>query len=202
MSEQNKERVDGVENQALESVQIEGTNNYQSSEVIVDSTYSTKFLYKYTWANIFRFPISLIYIVTILLFIGIGVMYLVKNDSVRLLGIAFFALGLVMIPVMATLSNYSMTKGMKEQYKKYGLTGDFILSFYFGKEITMRNSVNKMISIFEYKDVKKIYSALGLVIIEMQNGYRIILDRNGVRNNVVQDIKAYVLDRVKEAKVS
>ncbi len=51
MSEQNKERVDGVENQALGSVQIEGTNNYQSSEVIVDSTYSTKFLYKYTWAN-------------------------------------------------------------------------------------------------------------------------------------------------------
>ncbi|HQC54933.1 MAG TPA: hypothetical protein PKX91_04325 [Clostridia bacterium] len=198
--------VEHVSDEKIINKDSEGTSNFEESKkeqgvgVIVDSTYSTKFLYKYAWANTFKFPISLIYILVILLFIGIGVMYLVKNDNLRLLGIAFFALGLVMIPIMAALSNFSMTKGMQSQYKKYGLTGDFVLSFYFGKEIVMRNSVNKMVSVFEYKDVKKIHSILGLIIVEMKSGYRIILDKKGVKNNAVQDIKAYILDKVKEAK--
>jgi hypothetical protein len=34
----------------------------------------------------------------------------------------------------------------------------------------------------------------------MKSGYRIILDKKGVKNNAVQDIKAYILDKVKEAK--
>jgi hypothetical protein len=156
------------------------TNEETLSEVkyIVRSKYSEKFLLRYAWANTLRFPIVLVHIMSILAFIGAGIYYIV-SANISFMGIAFPILGLILIPGMLFIANISVAKTMKKAYEKYGMVGDFTVDFIFGSNIIMRNSSTKMVSIFEYSDIKRMFSSLGLIIIETHKGYRILLDTKG-----------------------
>lgn len=160
------------------TVALDTKEEFSDVQYIVRSKYSEKFLFKYAWANTLRFPIILVHLLSILAFIGAGIYYILSGN-LSFMGIALPILGLVLIPGMLFIANISVAKTMKRAYEKYGMIGDFTVDFIFGRNIIMRNSSTKMVSIFEYSDIKRMFSSLGLIIIETHKGYRILLDTKG-----------------------
>lgn len=160
------------------TVALDTKEEFSDVQYIVRSKYSEKFLFKYAWANTLRFPIILVHLLSILAFIGAGIYYILSGN-LSFMGIALPILGLVLIPGMLFIANISVAKTMKRAYEKYGMIGDFTVDFIFGRNIIMRNSSTKMVSIFEYSEIKRMFTSLGLIIIETHKGYRILLDTKG-----------------------
>ena len=160
------------------TVALDTKEEFSDVQYIVRSKYSEKFLFKYAWANTLRFPIILVHLLSILAFIGAGIYYILSGN-LSFMGIALPILGVVLIPGMLFIANISVAKTMKRAYEKYGMIGDFTVDFIFGRNIIMRNSSTKMVSIFEYSEIKRMFTSLGLIIIETHKGYRILLDTKG-----------------------
>lgn len=177
------------------TVALDTKEEFSDVQYIVRSKYSEKFLFKYAWANTLRFPIILVHLLSILAFIGAGIYYILSGN-LSFMGIALPILGLVLIPGMLFIANISVAKTMKRAYEKYGMIGDFTVDFIFGRNIIMRNSSTKMVSIFEYSEIKRMFTSLGLIIIETQKGYRILLDTKGFlkgeRSTFIKDIQKII----------
>lgn len=177
------------------TVALDTKEEFSDVQYIVRSKYSEKFLFKYAWANTLRFPIILVHLLSILAFIGAGIYYILSGN-LSFMGIALPILGLVLIPGMLFIANISVAKTMKRAYEKYGMIGDFTVDFIFGRNIIMRNSSTKMVSIFEYSEIKRMFTSLGLIIIETHKGYRILLDTKGFlkgeRSTFIKDIQKII----------
>lgn len=187
------------------TVALDTKEEFSDVQYIVRSKYSEKFLFKYAWANTLRFPIILVHLLSILAFIGAGIYYILSGN-LSFMGIALPILGLVLIPGMLFIANISVAKTMKRAYEKYGMIGDFTVDFIFGRNIIMRNSSTKMVSIFEYSEIKRMFTSLGLIIIETQKGYRILLDTKGFlkgeRSTFIKDMLKIIGKKVVNTDVT
>lgn len=191
----NNETIDVVERVEEASIPIKSEDD--EFKYIARSIYSEKFLLKYAWASTLRFPIILIHVFAMLTFIGIGIYYILSGNMTYM-AIVLPVFGVILIPSMILLANISMAKTMKKAYAKYGMTGDFSVDFFFADNVIMRNSSTKMVSFFDYKDMKKMYSSLGLIIIETFKGYRIILDGKSFLKGNKEEFISELSNKIKE----